>query len=1258
MRTTLSICKDSDGFVWVSSPTGIMRLTNDDCRIYQLPYKKVNSIIVKLLYQNSELLAYTNDGQIFKYNGVLDRFDPLLSLKTPGTVINGLIVDKKHQTYWLATLFGLYKCQGKNQILVSNSAQVSQIVWYKENQFLFSNPSGVYIFDTNTKKTNLLCKFPSGAHFRVSKLFLDRKKQMLWVGTMSDGLFTFHFKTSTFSKSPIPDFPRQPVLAIEPNDDGSMLIGIDGQGLWKLNDSASQVLAIYKENEDDPYSLPSNGVYDILCDRESKKVWVCTYSGGCSFFEQIPSVINQLTHQINNPNSLRNNHINAVIEDRHKNLWFATDNGISFWDTKSNQWKALYYNNQEQAQVFLSLCEDEKGRIWAGTYSSGIYLLDAQTGKELARYNSKSEPKFANDFVFDIYKDKQNNLWIGGNNSEIICYKSSTNEFKTYPFNATAAFAQVSDNKIAIASIPGLTILDTNSGKLNPQLNNYVGQDILYDKGILWLCTSGSGLIKYNLQNKSIEEYTVQSSGLTSNYVNSIMLVDGYLWLGTEKGLCRFNPADKTAVGYSSFIPLSSVAFNRNAHCRLSDGKMVWGTNQGAILFNPADLLQPSLSKGQIFLQNIFISGRSIRDDNTSNINEPLNRLSSISFSYKQNNLTFELLPLKVIGESPKFSWKMEGFDQEWSHPMNDRLLKYTNIPSGDYILKIRMYNNSLTKIISERELLVVVKPPFWATWWFRLLCFFTVAYLFYVGFRFYINRLKQRHAEDKIRFFTNTAHEIRTSLTLIKAPIDELDKSPTNSESDKYHLRLAKEQAQRLLLTTTQLLDFQKFDVGRGQMVLSKTDIVQLIASHISIHSLSAKSKNIELSFQYSPPNYLSAVDETILGKVIDNLISNAIKYSHSNSKVEVIFSGNDKLWILQVKDQGIGISSHAKKKLFHEFYRGENAVNSKIVGSGIGLILAKNYIHLHGGTIDFTSQENQGTTFKITVPFKDIIQTNELGSSRNKENSEVSAEEILLVTKENQEEDDSLKELNIMIVEDNDDLRNFMTHSLSNEFNIWIAKDGLEAWNILQKKVPDLIISDVMMPEIDGFELCRRIKSAYELSHIPIILLTALSDKSQQLHGLGLGADDYLVKPFDMSLLAQRIKSIIQNRKVIREKALKLIAEDDSGQIFTNKLNNDFVKKAVEIIRANMDNSDFAKEDFASAMNVSSSLLYKKIKSLTDQSPVDFIRSIRLNYALELLQSRKYTVTEVSEMAGFSTVKYFSSTFKKYYGKTPSEI
>ena len=1244
IREVASVCKDKNGFIWASSKTGIMRITGNDYRIYQLPFKTLDILNVKLVYENSILLAYSNNGQVCRYHPVFDRFELLFdmndTLKGQRPYVSTILIDNRNNL-WIPSTLGFYKYQNGKLVRVDdNNSEIMRVTAFDENHLLLTGTEGIFSMDLDDMKSELIYKW--SFNYRVSSLFYDSLMNKLWVGTMSDGLLYYDFLNNEFVQLPAHIFPKQPVLAIETASDSTLFVGIDGKGIYELDKKGKHVVNIYKENLEDNYSIRGNGVYAIFNDMENQQVWVCTYSGGLSYFEQSSPLVNRITHQINNSNSLINNNVNQIIEDFRGNIWFATDNGVSRWNVNQNKWQTFFHDKQEQAQVFLSLCEDNLNRIWAGTYSSGVYVLDGNTGQVVAHY-SKEEQKssFNCNFTYDIIKDCDGNLWMGGVMDGVFRYNANKKLFEVFPKVTVYSFEELSENELLAACTSGLYLLDKQTKQAQLSAGGYMVLDVLILDGDIWMCTQGNGLVQFNPESKIIREFTTDY-GLPSNYVNSIMLDDKYLWIGTEAGLCRFNPEDKTVTNYSS--SLLQVSFNRNACCRLRNGQLVWGTSTGAVIFDPSTL-QQSKSQGRIYVQDILVSGRSIRDNSNIELKTPLDSMLEIKLAYNQNSLAMEFLPLGVENAGYRFSWFMGGFDTEYSHPSNFRKLTYTNIPTGKYTLILKMYDNSTSQPIAERRLIIEVTPPFWKTWWFRLLLIGVLAGIIYFSLYYYISRLKQRHTEEKVRFFTNMAHEIRTTITLIKAPIEEISKK-NFSKKDNYYLNIAAGQARRLSSTVTHLLDFQKADIGKGQLSLRMINVVDLIEHRRLMFESFAKSKNVVLFFTATPSFYSTAVDELKMEKVIDNLISNAIKYSYNDSRVELLFTGNEKCWILEVTDYGIGISRKTQRKLFKEFYRGENAVNSNNIGSGIGLLLSKNYVSLHDGTIHCTSRENTSSTFKIIIPFKKS-ETPDIHTFQNQD-----LEDATQVNR------NSSKRIHLLVVEDNEDLQNFMVSSLCEEFDVSTAKDGEIAWDIIRNQMPDMVVSDILMPNRDGFELCRLIKSTYETSHIPVLLLTALSDKAEQLHGLGLGADTYLTKPFDMALVTQCIRSIIQNRITVRGKALKLIKENTNEILFTNELNDKFIKKAVEVVRANIANSEFDKDDFASAMNVSPSLLYKKIKSLTDQSPLDFVKAIRLNYALELLQKRKYTITEVSELSGFSGSNYFGKSFRKYFGKSPSDI
>jgi Signal transduction histidine kinase len=1256
LREAASICSDKNGFIWASSKTGILRLTEDDYRLYKLPYEKAG-YCVKVIYRNSSLYAYSNNGELFYYNPVKDKFDLMVNLRilSKNIFINvhNIEIDNTG-AFWIATSGGLYKLsKGKLVFVGAKQVDTGYITWYDSKHLLKADNKGLALLDIEHLKITPLLTIASIGFSQISKLYYDKLQNKVWVGTLSSGLYLYDFRRRSLVATKISTFPKQPILAMEANTDSTMLVGIDGQGIWEIDrKNAEKVINVYKEDADDAYSLRGDGVYDIYCARD-KRVWIGTYSGGVSFFEQKPPIIRRISHYVNKTNSLCNNYINSILEDRNDNVWFATNNGISKWNVKRDQWETYYHNEKAQAQVFLSLCEDNNGRIWAGTYSSGAYVMDENSGREIAHYSQKSKgADQISNFVFDIFKDSEGDIWIGGvQGGAIKCYLTKENRFRTYTEQPVNKFTELSPGKILLACTYALCLLDKKTNAQQILYGEYFGHDVTVINNKVWVGTRGDGLLSFDSKSKKLQKYTVKS-GLPSNFVNGIIKVGNDLWLGTESGLCRFNSQTNQVINYASLLSLSHVSFNPNARCRLRNGDLLWGTNDGALLFNPNMILEEK-EKKTIYFQDLTVSGRSIKDNPSIKLTTTLDSLQKLSLNYNQNTLTLEILPLGTNASDSRFSWKMEEFDTEWSQPTNRRLIAYTNLPNGHYVLKIRLYDSSMSHVVAEREISIHIIPPIWKRWWFVMFMLVLLMSTLYLLLRYYINYLKQLHTEEKVKFFANTAHDIRTSLTLINAPIEELKKEMNISDVGKYYLNLVTEQAKRLSLVVTQLMDFQKVDIGKEHMSFQMVDIVKMVTLQKLMFESLAQNKDIEILFSTNQLSYFSAVDEPMIEKVIGNLVSNAIKYSHKNSQIQMNLICNKGNWTLEIIDQGIGISRRAQTQLFKEFYRAENAINTKIIGSGIGLVLAKNYVIMHEGKISCDSQENIGSRFKIDIPFKEVASPILMSDSDTVSITENFSDVSSLAA------DSQSKKMKVLVVEDNDDLRNFIRCSLGEEFEINVAEDGTQAWSIIQKDLPDLVVSDIMMPNMDGFELCQLIKSTFETSHIPIILLTALSEKTEQLHGLGLGADDYLTKPFDITLLLLRIKSIINNRETVRSKALKLFNNNDNNEvIFTNENNDIFVKKALAVVADNMSVAEFGKDDFASAMNVSPSLLYKKIKSLTGQSPVDFIKSVRLNHAVLLLKAKKNTVTEISELCGFASVAYFSTVFRKYFGKSPTDI
>ncbi len=1244
LRETTSACMDNNGFVWIASKMGILRVVEDDFRIYQLPYESPDVVFVKLHYANDTLYVYSNNGQIFVYNAVQDRFDLLLhvgkKIDSRFLMVYNIEVDREGRL-WLSSAQGLIMCDGSEITELSKFGNTSYLT-LDDNQLWVATDTSLIAFDVyGSGAGNVVLNWDSG--LGVSKLFFD-SDGVLWIGTDGRGLYRLNEKRDALIS--VPAFPHKPVLAMEIASDSLLLVGVDGQGIWEVNPYSMEILNVHMEDPDNSRSLRGNGVYDIFNDGGGR-VWVCTFTGGASYFVQLPSSVQHFEHHVNETNSLVNNDVNDILEDSRANLWLGTNNGISRWLKSENRWQSFYHSNNEEAHVFLSLCEDAQGNIWAGTYGGGVFLIDGKSGREIAHYPLQSSKSgYHNSYIYDIFLDSKDRIWLVGVRGNVLCYDFETSNFIDFGNHPVNVIRELPSGDMLLGCSYGVSVLNQETKNVNILLNGYLVQDISVQDSIFWLCTVGDGLVRFDSSSKTTRSFSTDM-GLPSAFVNSILVYEDSFWLGTENGLCKFDPLTYKVETFPAIDALSRLSYNRKSHAAFKNGELAFGSNGGMVVFNPSGLL-PNVASGRIFIQDITVSGRSVRDGFIPDLHLPVDSLNRLKLRHFHSTLSIEMVPLGAV-YSPRFSWKLEGFDEDWHQPEANRILYYSNLPTGEYQLKLRMYDNSMSEIIDERVFVIQKSPPFWETWWFLLTVAVVLASAFIFVMRYYMGLLRQLHSEQKIRFFANTAHDMRTSLTLISAPVKELEQEEGLSEKGKYYLSLARSQINRLVGVVTQLMDFQKADIDKEQLLLQRLDISGLVNQRVIMFSSYAQSNELSLILEAPEEALFAVVDEGMFIKIVDNLLSNAIKYSLPGGKVWLRLHPQKNKFVLEVEDRGIGIAKEARAQLFREFYRGQNAINSRVVGSGIGLLMTQKYVKLHGGSIEWKSEENKGSIFRVVLPADLIASSDIIGGS-------VSAE-ISPHVVEPPQASDHKKDFTVLVVEDNVEMQEFIKTALQDRFEVHVANDGLSAWEMVEKELPDLIVSDVMMPGRDGFELCSLIKSTYETAHIPVILLTALSGEGEHLRGLGLGADDYITKPFDVSLLAEKIFSIINNRRLVAERFLKDSVERPDNNLFPNDHNDKFLKRAIEVVNEQIGNVAFNKELFASEMNVSGSLLYKKIKSLTDQSPSDFIRLVRLSKSAELLESGAYNITEVSELCGFTSVSYFSTVFKKHYGKTPSE-
>ena len=707
-----------------------------------------------------------------------------------------------------------------------------------------------------------------------------------------------------------------------------------------------------------------------------------------------------------------------------------------------------------------------------------------------------------------------------------------------------------------------------------------------------------------------------------------------------------------------------SSCFSASSGTLRKNKGFVFGSTDGAIEFPegtrlPKYIYSPMiLSDFQILYQTVFPGSPN------SPLKENINQTDRLKLKYNQN--TFSLSISSINYDAPDnvtFYWKLEGFYDDWNRLGEEGHLRFTNLASGDYKLYIRAVSKEEPYLyFEERSIDISIARPVWFSFW-AIACYVLLTVLMsVVGFRVMALRKQKKISDEKTRFFVNTAHDIRTPLTLIKAPLEEMLENKTLNEAETNNMHMALRNVNSLLHMTTNLINFERAEVYSSHLYIAEYELNTYIKEIYNIFRTYAAIKHI--SFRYeSNFSYMNVwFDKEKMDSILKNVISNALKYTPEKGDILISVYDIGNTWRLEIKDNGIGIPAKEQRKLFKMHFRGTNAINSKTTGSGIGLMLVRKLVNLHNGKIHIESTEHQGTTIRITLP-KDKEQFKHF-TLAIKEKKSAYELDVPITPSERTDSfltEDKDKLQRILIVEDNDELRNYLLQSFSPNYNVQVCGNGKEALAIVKQFWPELILSDIMMPEMRGDELCTAIKSDIETSHIPILLLTALGDEKNILEGLQIGADEYIVKPFSINILKASIANLLANRALLRKKYADLeinaAEEEPPTATCSNSLDWIFMSNVKKNIEDNIDNPDFTVDTLCSLLNMSRTSFYNKLKALTAQAPADFVRNIRLKHAANLLKEGKYSITEVAERTGFCDGKYFREVFKKYFNVSPSQ-
>ena len=815
----------------------------------------------------------------------------------------------------------------------------------------------------------------------------------------------------------------------------------------------------------------------------------------------------------------------------------------------------------------------------------------------------------------------------------------------------------------------GLYLQDKESGRLqyiaSQEEPTYINTLYQAEDLSLYIGTNGSGVVVYNAKDSTFKHYHKDNCALISNNIYTILPEsDGHILMSTENGISSFHPTEKIFHNWTKEQGLMSSCFSASSGTLRKNKGFVFGSTDGAIEFPegtrlPKYIYSPMiLSDFQIFYQTVFPGSMN------SPLKENINQTDRLKLKYNQN--TFSLNISSINYDAPDnvtFYWKLEGFYDDWNRLSEEGHLRFTNLASGDYKLCIRAVSKEEPYLyFEERSIDISIARPVWFSFW-AIACYVLLATLMFItGFRIIALRKQKKISDEKTRFFVNTAHDIRTPLTLIKAPLEEMLENKTLNEAETNNMHMALRNVNSLLHMTTNLINFERAEVYSSHLYIAEYELNTYIKEIYNIFRTYAAIKHI--SFRYeSNFSYMNVwFDKEKMDSILKNVISNALKYTPEKGDILISVYDIGNTWRLEIKDNGIGIPTKEQRKLFKMHFRGTNAINSKTTGSGIGLMLVRKLVNLHNGKIHIESTEHQGTTIRITLPKdKEQFKHFTLAIKEKKSAYELDVPITPSERTDSFQTEDKDKLQRILIVEDNDELRNYLLQSFSPNYNVQVCGNGKEALAIVKQFWPELILSDIMMPEMRGDELCTAIKSNIETSHIPILLLTALGDEKNILEGLQIGADEYIVKPFSINILKASIANLLANRALLRKKYADLeinaAEEEPPTATCSNSLDWIFMSNVKKNIEDNIDNPDFTVDTLCSLLNMSRTSFYNKLKALTAQAPADFVRNIRLKHAANLLKEGKYSITEVAERTGFCDGKYFREVFKKYFNVSPSQ-
>lgn len=1294
-KKTHKIFIDSDDNLWVASLSGVTVFRKDDQTFHSIKlqgspdndfyvfgfFESKGHVLIHcnlgifliLKSEKTEGLGYTtkklkvfsgnNESPDFIHN--MNTFNDKLVLisnayytRPTRLIVSDLVVTEKDT---------LIQIQNR----VETHLAINSVIYYKDENKLFLGTSqglnSFSLFELSFSKT----EFFKGDQIQNMLIASDKK---LYCYSTDPALRFLDLKTMQTGKY-LPDPVKygslldNNITSLFEDFSGNLWVGHQGLGLSILNLNR-KAFNSFKRDPANPKSLTGNIVMSI--NGNGKDVFIGLRQGGLNLtskqmLKKSSVEFQEIKYQQTSTSNSEFNTIWNIAYESDSVFWVASNSGVAKLKKYGHEWK--YGRVGEKPLIdgtVRKILVDKNKNLWIGSFSNGLYFIPALKNNPDRKtfhfpFNPSDKDGISDKTILSMCIDSKDRFWVGTNNGLNLLktpYSKLDLSGKTTPDVKFTRF-------IAEKPLPDFL----NANEINCIYENSDGK--------IWIATQGGGINILDADSMKFFHLTTEN-GLSGNDVLGILSdKSGTKWFSTNKGIENYNPANTTKpfTYYNYSDGLQGETFKVNSYYQSQDGEMFFGGDNGFTRFYP-DQIRHNQIPPKIGLTYFRIANRILNVGDTISkgnvMPKVLNELSSIKLPFDKNTFSVGVgVHHYQYPDGNKIMYKLDGFNDRWiTVPASNQNVYFSKLPYGNYVLHISALSSDNVMAETERILEIQILPPWYKTWYFQtfmmIVLFFILGFLIIwfanrqqASFQRKIDAISIENNENKMRFLTNIAHELRTPLSLVIAPIEDLKQNYTDIDPKwKNHLNLIYRNSNYLLTLINQIIDFRKLNAGKLQLNLKTTDVVMLVKDvAVNFKGLEGRRKT-NLLIKIPNESIFVDIDSQKIEEVMYNLLSNAFKHTKEGNTIEVslhIIAAQDSLnktgkdlIRITVFNEGKDISDEDKVKIFERFYK----VSEQIEGAGIGLSFSKSLIELHGGSISVESVDNIGVSFHIDIPFDQINVTPPVENSNQKERL---WHEDIFDSREVHELENRGKDLSIAIVEDNIDLRTFLKSTLSGTYECYEAGDGKEGLEIINRILPDIIISDVIMPKMDGYELCERVKGNTKTCHIPIILLTANNASDHIISGYQKGADAYVTKPFDMNIIRTQISRLIKNRELIRE---KYMTQNFMVEVSTSNMSKDdeFIIRLRQLLEANLSETDFNVKKLSSDLNISTTHLYRKLKALTGLSPVEFIRTFKLQKACELLSSTNYSIKEIGYGLGFNNLSYFVKCFREQFGLTPS--